>query len=118
MLQGMIRPAKHKTLHSSLRVCVSDSQSVPPFVVETGELAEITLEYRQEVSGAEVVESMCMPESREEESNGAAVGAQNTSDENVEHYTHLLRLQDTGKEINRGRTVWRMRSRDNDSAAR
>lgn len=94
---------------------------MPPSVVETGELAEITLEYRQEVSGAEVVESMCMLESREEEveGNGALVGAQNMSDdENLEHYTHLLRLQDTGKEINRGRTVWRMRSCDDDNAAR
>ena len=88
---------------------------MPPSVLETGELAEITLEYRQEVSGAEVVESMCMPESREKERNGAVIGsAQNpsTSNENVEHYTHLLRLQDTGKEINRGRTAWRMRSSD------
>lgn len=92
-------------------------QSIPSKVFEEAELAELTLEYRREVNGGEMVESLASLEKKEETDegngaisshvqNGALVG--NPKLEN--QFIHLLRLQDSKREINRGRTVWRKKS--------
>lgn len=107
-------------------------ESIPAEVLKVAELSKITLEYRREVSGGEIVESMASPEaiSRTEEEaaaqqeassasqNGAvlasaappAVTTAAASGAEDQLFVHLLRLQDDGKEVNRGRTQWRTKN--------
>lgn len=104
-------------------------ESIPSPVLKVAELAKITLEYRREVNGGEMVESLASPEVADikmTETREVAVdtttsenGAVNVSTSttvttsSVEtssgglQFIHLLRLQDAENEINRGRTVWR-----------
>eukprot|EP00850_Spirogloea_muscicola_P004021 SM000017S02761 [mRNA] locus=s17:98757:100351:+ [translate_table: standard] len=78
-------------------------EGLPLQDIEEAELASITLEYRRECGYSDVVESLT---SNEEPTpgahNGAAAGAA--------QFVHLLRLQASGVEINRGRTLWRPKS--------
>lgn len=68
-------------------------QSVPEEVKDAYEISKITLEYRQEASRGEPVESVA---ETEEPGSGAAL-----------QFIHLIKTCEVGKEINRGRTVWR-----------
>eukprot|EP00897_Mesotaenium_endlicherianum_P005539 jgi/Mesen1/5012/ME000025S04413 len=108
-------------------------ESIPAQVHDLAELAKITLEYRRECSYGDVVQSSASLESHETientislangypllDTNGAAShGGVNGVASNFLldapppqelEFTHLLGLQTDGKEINRGRTVWRIK---------
>ncbi|KAJ6824855.1 oleoyl-acyl carrier protein thioesterase 1, chloroplastic-like [Iris pallida] len=87
-------------------------ESMPQEIIDTHELQTITLDYRRECQHDDLVDSLTSLEleGAEEElhpyiTNGSATGKRNMNDQC--HFLHLLRLSDTGLEINRGRTEWR-----------
>ncbi|BBN09856.1 fatty acyl-ACP thioesterase A [Marchantia polymorpha subsp. ruderalis] len=104
-------------------------ESMPRAFVETHELMCITLDYKRECKHDDVVESMTSPESVERNPSQPDMKSLNGSLESVtnatarqsgdipqpRHFTHLLRLVDSGIEINRGRTEWRRKVLRDDS---
>ncbi|GLJ14400.1 hypothetical protein SUGI_0232620 [Cryptomeria japonica] len=95
-------------------------ESMPQEVLESHELQTITLDYRRECNKDDVVESLTSSEPSISE-NGAVVdgfvaskGIASTNGSATVRspakdfeFLHMLRLDDGGFEINRGRTVWR-----------
>lgn len=111
-----------------------DIQSVPPAILDGYELASMSLEYRRECGQSDVVQSMTSlepsttsseSESSAEggcaESNGAARSHSHVAAEGARmqqhspiasqvgflQFVHLLRMENDGAEIVRGRTQWR-----------
>lgn len=103
-------------------------QGIPLEVSSTHELTQITLDYKRECQADDVVESLVSPENSETadvvrcllnfenkdaNTNGNVNGthAPSLSSSNSSHPTllflHVLRLAESGKDINLGRTEWR-----------
>jgi len=106
-------------------------ESMPQETLDTHELEMITLDYRRECNKADIVESLTSLVSETSDTsgvenstfasngnatstNGAAKvtspGKLSLSSEGFE-YLHVLRLAESGFEINRGRTKWRKLAR-------
>ncbi|CAM6107739.1 unnamed protein product [Calypogeia fissa] len=68
-------------------------ESMPEDVKSAYEVSKITLEYRQEVSPGQPVDSLAETEESESSSE--------------RQFIHLISTSEVGKEVNRGRTVWR-----------
>lgn len=68
-------------------------EGIPEDVKSAYEVSKITLEYRQEASPGQPIESLA--EAEESESSS------------VRQFIHFIKTSEVGKEINRGRTVWR-----------
>lgn len=93
-------------------------ESMPLGVLDTHQLHRITLDYRRECKHGDSVESLASLESCSGEGsggvgvmgiNGSAQKPNIAVADGVE-FLHLLRLAGTDIEINRGRTVWKMKS--------
>lgn len=85
-------------------------ESMPQEVIDTHELQMITLDYRQECQQDDMVDSLTSSELEGDKghtngTNGSATGKQQHQDQC--RFLHLLRLSNSGLEINRGRTEWR-----------
>ena len=78
-------------------------QSTPPPILESHELAAITLEYRRECGRDSVLQSLTAL---------AGTGFGDLGDPGEVECQHLLRLED-GAEIVRGRTEWRPKFANN-----
>ena len=84
---------------------------MPQDIIDTHELQTITLDYRRECQHDDMVDSLTSLEGDEEGlshpdgTNGSATGKQQDRDRC--QFLHILRLANTGLEINRGRTEWR-----------
>uniref|UniRef100_Q8S9G4 Acyl-[acyl-carrier-protein] hydrolase n=1 Tax=Iris tectorum TaxID=114617 RepID=Q8S9G4_9ASPA len=94
-------------------------ESMPQEIIDTHELQTITLDYRRECQHDDLVDSLTSLEVVGDENgllhpdgtNGSATGKRHGQDQC--HFLHLLRLSNTGLEINRGRTEWRKLIRSN-----
>ncbi|CAI7758704.1 unnamed protein product [Closterium sp. NIES-53] len=107
-------------------------ESLPQDLVDSSELAQISIEYRRECSQNDMVETLAShtvpaakPEAikqctttdgvllskESEEAKGVCLLTlvERESPEELQHFSHILRLQDSKKEINKGHTVWRKR---------
>jgi fatty acyl-ACP thioesterase A len=103
-------------------------QGIPLEVSSTHELTQITLDYKRECQADDVVESLVSPENSETadvvrsllnlknkdaNTNGKVNGAPGPclNSSNCGHppllFLHVLRLAESGKDINLGRTEWR-----------
>ena len=103
-------------------------QGIPLEVSSTHELTQITLDYKRECQADDVVESLVSPENSETadvvrsllnlknkdaNTNGKVNGppAPCSNSSNCGHppllFLHVLRLAESGKDINLGRTEWR-----------
>eukprot|EP00252_Welwitschia_mirabilis_P004449 TRINITY_DN14793_c0_g1_i1.p1 TRINITY_DN14793_c0_g1~~TRINITY_DN14793_c0_g1_i1.p1 ORF type:complete len:390 (+),score=25.83 TRINITY_DN14793_c0_g1_i1:559-1728(+) len=96
-------------------------ESVPPEILETHELQTITLDYRRECNKGDIVESLTSLEFKEAEAldiennlasseNGvpsATCSEKSLLGKDGIEFVHLIRLADSGSEINRGRSEWR-----------
>ncbi|KAG0582678.1 hypothetical protein KC19_3G076900 [Ceratodon purpureus] len=90
-------------------------ESIPDEHIQTHKLASIVLEYRRECHSTDIVESLT---SSKTVINGDETVISDSNDwcESGEtpsrccEYSHLLRTQDAGQEILRGKTTWRARS--------
>ncbi|KAK8630546.1 hypothetical protein V6N13_079334 [Hibiscus sabdariffa] len=88
-------------------------ESMPQEIIDSHELASITLDYRRECLQNDVVDSLTSTEptdgaetvSELNGTNGSAVARQDDAD--CPMFLHLLRVSCDGQEINRGRTEWR-----------
>lgn len=79
------------------------SQAAPDYVMEKYELANMTLEYRRECMMGNVLQSLTT--SVENDHGG--------SDEpNHVSFQHLLRLENGGGDILKGKTTWRPKYED------
>ncbi|GJP53321.1 hypothetical protein CLOM_g12472 [Closterium sp. NIES-68] len=108
-------------------------ESLPQDLVDSSELAQISIEYRRECSQNDMVETLASqtaPAAKAEaikqctttdgvllskdsaESKGVCLLTlvERERPEELQHYSHVLRLQDSKKEINKGHTIWRKRS--------
>ena len=109
-------------------------------IQKTHEVAQLTLDYRRECHCDDVVETLASQLPPEDLTNWevaltagadhpmlpvnghanagvdesacalAVAPAGQSSVDGLVHFSHLLRLQDSKKEVNKGRTVWRKRS--------
>ncbi|KAG6548960.1 hypothetical protein Mapa_009728 [Marchantia paleacea] len=68
-------------------------ETVPEEVKRSHEVSKITIEYRQEANQGECVDTVA--------------DIEKTEHIDMTHFTHLTKKSSDGKEINRGRTVWR-----------
>lgn len=105
-------------------------QAIPPEVSNNYELTQITLDYKCECKADNVVESLATPENTETaeavslllEPKYATVASHGTypsAGSNGKYsaapkhstllFLHVLRLTKVGREINRGRTEWRIK---------
>ncbi|KAE8660773.1 Oleoyl-acyl carrier protein thioesterase 1 [Hibiscus syriacus] len=88
-------------------------ESMPQEIIDTHELARITLDYRRECLQYDVVDSLTSTEPTDNAetdselngTNGSAVAREDDVD--CPKFLHLLRVSCDGQEINRGRTEWR-----------
>ncbi|KAK6937623.1 Acyl-ACP thioesterase [Dillenia turbinata] len=84
-------------------------ESMPEEIIDTHELQTITLDYRRECQQDDIVDSLTSLEPVDDD-NGAAIlgtnGSANGSygEQDCSNFLHLLRLSESGLEINRGRT--------------
>ncbi|KAB5514246.1 hypothetical protein DKX38_028152 [Salix brachista] len=85
------------------QMCYETDSSAPPPILESHELAAITLEYRRECGRDSVLQSLTAL---------AGTGFGNLGDPGEVECQHLLRLED-GAEIVRGRTEWRPKFANN-----
>ncbi|KAK6940507.1 Acyl-ACP thioesterase [Dillenia turbinata] len=85
-------------------------ESMPQEIIGTHELQTITLDYRRECQQDDIVDSLTSPEPVDDNgvailgTNGSANGSYDEQD--CSNFLHLLRLSESGLEINRGRTEW------------
>ncbi|XP_024536260.1 palmitoyl-acyl carrier protein thioesterase, chloroplastic [Selaginella moellendorffii] len=100
-------------------------ESVPQALLVAHELMSMTLEYRRECAASDIVTSLTSPAPSESSvaamSNLKELGPPDIGNPVITtkgslHYTHLLRMQDSGCEILRGRTVWRLKERFSSSS--
>ncbi|KAJ7567750.1 hypothetical protein O6H91_01G005200 [Diphasiastrum complanatum] len=93
-------------------------ESLPADILNTQELCSVTLEFRRECKHDDTLESMTSPELQLKDvpfheigsSNGAPLNGASFSvleTATILKYLHLLRLEGSGIEINRGHTQWR-----------
>lgn len=99
-------------------------ESLPQSLLDSSELAQITLEYRCECGQDDVVETLakevCLDTlsvhagANAEEAEGASSAIVATVEDGqkveTQHFLHILRSQEGKKEINKGRTIWRKRA--------
>ncbi|KAL3649293.1 hypothetical protein CASFOL_005696 [Castilleja foliolosa] len=85
-------------------------ETMPQEIIDSHELQTITLEYRRECQQDDVVDCLTAPENAFSELHGINGSPPVAKEENDNlAFLHLLRLSNNGFEINRGRTVWRMK---------
>jgi len=84
-------------------------QSVPVSILENQQLAKMTLEYRRECEQSHVLQSLTSLEKNGGDSidPNSAPSYSCTSVPSLSTCKHLLRLQENGAEILRGRTEWK-----------
>ncbi|GLJ55266.1 hypothetical protein SUGI_1185970 [Cryptomeria japonica] len=90
-------------------------ESVPVYILESHELASITLEFRRECGQSHVIQSLTSVDNDEASSDStSAPGVSHCSGVNKKclNALHLLRLQDSRVELVRGRTEWRSKTRN------
>lgn len=84
-------------------------ESVPDSILETQQLAKMTLEYRRECEQSDVLQALTSLEKNGGESidPNSAPSYSCTYEHSLNVCNHLLRLQENGGEIVRGRTEWK-----------
>eukprot|EP00253_Pinus_taeda_P025166 PITA_25166 len=84
-------------------------ESVPDSILETQQLAKMTLEYRRECEQSDVLQALTSLE----KNGGDAIDPNSapsyscTCEHSLNACNHLLRLQENGSQILRGRTEWK-----------
>ncbi|KAH9317576.1 hypothetical protein KI387_019345, partial [Taxus chinensis] len=94
-------------------------QSVPVYILENSELANLTLEFRRECGQTHVLESLTSVNDDDASHHSSSAPLVSDCTDGLSQASksvlalHLLRLQDNGVEIVRGSTEWRPKPRIN-----